>query len=689
MTADRNRYVSPVTVVPEKPVASASSTSNSNDLLQAFKEIVQTMKTTNNTERFTEMNVIPEFDPSKRNQTIDMWIIKVNECASIYDWTERQIIYYALPKLEGLAQRWYQGLPSLLFTWSEWQDKLRLAFPSDENYGQLLTGMLACKGRYGDSLEEYFYEKMVLLNRCNITGKNAIDCILFGIEDRSVRTSAEAAQFTEPDKLLVFLRNIKVVKHQEKTAIPWQRSTPVNKYPKTTQKNNDDKLVAKCYNCNEVGHPFYRCKKPIKRCEGCNKLGHLVTECNKEKNGSNVNKTVLRISQKHEDDLKYFKPAKVNGQNLDCFIDFGSQCTMLKESVARNLVDVWSMTNLPILRGFGNSVVNCIGKCNVQIEVDNVKADLQALIVPDNLLQVPLLLGQSFTEQEHVVVYKTKDDLKISSKSQDELSRIMLHASESTVVQGFTEVNVHSDDLFDGDLFVDPSLCQKPNNEYEIIQGVVRIIQGSGKIVIRGLVPSGFELQQNSLLARAVPLKELQAYNVQRVENCPDNVSISLIEKAMINVNENLEILESDELAKMLNEYRDCFAFSSGELGCVKNSKMDIKLNDTTPVVYRPYRLSHMEREKVRNMVEELEDSGIIRPSTSEYASPILLVRKKTGITVCALTLDLLIKRQSRNTIRYLESMTNWTTCRDLSTSRHWIWHLGTTRYPCQITQNG
>lgn len=39
-----------------------------------------------------------------------MWLHKVNECASIYGWTEKQLVYYALPKLRGLAQRWYEGV---------------------------------------------------------------------------------------------------------------------------------------------------------------------------------------------------------------------------------------------------------------------------------------------------------------------------------------------------------------------------------------------------------------------------------------------------------------------------------------------------------------------------------------------------------------------------------------------------
>lgn len=69
----------------------------------------------NNRENFSSTNVVPEFDPSLRNQTINNWVTKVNECAVLYGWTERQIVHNALPKLVGVAKKWYEGLPTLIF----------------------------------------------------------------------------------------------------------------------------------------------------------------------------------------------------------------------------------------------------------------------------------------------------------------------------------------------------------------------------------------------------------------------------------------------------------------------------------------------------------------------------------------------------------------------------------------------
>ncbi|KAJ3698695.1 hypothetical protein LUZ61_002400 [Rhynchospora tenuis] len=51
--------------------------------------------------------------------------------------------------------------------------------------------------------------------------------------------------------------------------------------------------------------------------------------------------------------------------------------------------------------------------------------------------------------------------------------------------------------------------------------------------------------------------------------------------------------------------------------------------SDSTPISVRPYRYSYFQRLEIEQIIEELLQNSFIRPSTSPYSSPVLLVKKK------------------------------------------------------------
>jgi len=49
------------------------------------------------------------------------------------------------------------------------------------------------------------------------------------------------------------------------------------------------------------------------------------------------------------------------------------------------------------------------------------------------------------------------------------------------------------------------------------------------------------------------------------------------------------------------------------------------------PVNARPYRYSPLHKDEIERQVREMLDAGLIIPSTSSFASPVLLIQKKDG----------------------------------------------------------
>ncbi|CAK1551548.1 unnamed protein product [Leptosia nina] len=321
------------------------------------------MKPNSDNDRFPVLNVVPEFDPLNKGQTVESWIHKVDECAQIYGWNDRQIVHYAMPKLNGIAKTWYQGLPSLLHSWSEWKIKLRESFPTRENYAELLTEMLNKRARYGESLDLYYYTKMNLLNRCEITGRRAVDCLLAGIDDRNVRVGGQSAEFKEPEQVLNFFKSVKVgndkindsakIRDREKRI---HSSINNDKMPNISQ-GQKTQLGITCYNCNERGHPFFRCPKPKLHCSNCKLLGHLASDCPKLKQGAvtdNKSKNILKIDDGQDTSLKYKIPIKINNKLTSCVIDLGSEGTLIQLSEAKRLQLQWQAVNGPILKDPGH-----------------------------------------------------------------------------------------------------------------------------------------------------------------------------------------------------------------------------------------------------------------------------------------------------------------------------------------------
>lgn len=265
--------------------------------------------------------MIPSFNPSQKTQSIKSWLKKVNETATIYRWSDAQTIFYALPKLSGLARRWYEGLPSVKLSWKAWQRKLLRCFPDDRNYADRLIEMLSRKSRREESLEEYFYDKSKLVSSCNIVGKDAVDCIIHGIFDHNVKLNAQGANFKSPTKLLKYLRNITTKNLNRDTRKP---QVPL----KTNFKNKiQNGMTTICYNCSEPGHVAPKCQKEPQKCTRCHRLGHLVDYCKRpvmtdthlKKENTAVNK-VLRITAEDEFGNIYYKHVLVNDKRKTAFV---------------------------------------------------------------------------------------------------------------------------------------------------------------------------------------------------------------------------------------------------------------------------------------------------------------------------------------------------------------------------------
>lgn len=81
----------------------------------------------------------------------------------------------------------------------------------------------------------------------------------------------------------------------------------------------------------------------------------------------------------------------------------------------------------------------------------------------------------------------------------------------------------------------------------------------------------------------------------------------------------------------VLRKYKHLFYVEgSPEIGCASEVKHSINTGDALPVKKNPYRIPHALKSVVEEQINDMLDKKIIEPSTSPWASPIVLVPKKS-----------------------------------------------------------
>ena len=87
---------------------------------------------------------------------------------------------------------------------------------------------------------------------------------------------------------------------------------------------------------------------------------------------------------------------------------------------------------------------------------------------------------------------------------------------------------------------------------------------------------------------------------------------------------------EERKFNTLCDTYSDIFSKGASDIGKTPLIIMDIDTGDSPPVCQKPYNLPLKHAEWVKQELEMLEKAGIISRSVSPWASPIVVVPKKS-----------------------------------------------------------
>ena len=101
------------------------------------------------------------------------------------------------------------------------------------------------------------------------------------------------------------------------------------------------------------------------------------------------------------------------------------------------------------------------------------------------------------------------------------------------------------------------------------------------------------------------------------------------------NISDHLNQSDKTRFEAFLRANMDVFAANRKDLGCTNVLKMTIITGDAAPIYQKPHRMSRDQLRACREEIDAMLAEGIIEPSNSPWASPVVMVPKPVGWRFC------------------------------------------------------
>ncbi|CAF5146231.1 unnamed protein product, partial [Rotaria magnacalcarata] len=137
-------------------------------------------------------------------------------------------------------------------------------------------------------------------------------------------------------------------------------------------------------------------------------------------------------------------------------------------------------------------------------------------------------------------------------------------------------------------------------------------------------------IYKNQPLATMTRLNQTQINMVQHgMISSTTKQTISTTDNEVSLINTDLDKCQKEKIKQLIHKFPDVFNEQPG-----RTKKLQHQINlvpDAQPVNSPPFRYAPTRKQIIEQNLNEMLDQGIISPSTSPWASPVILVPKKDG----------------------------------------------------------
>jgi hypothetical protein len=318
-------------------------------------------------------------------------------------------------------------------------------------------------------------------------------------------------------------------------------------------------------------------------------------------------------------------------------IDSGSAASILSNKLARKIgiknEDLQKVSHTLTAANGGN--LHVFGKINLNFEIDNEVFSCDFLVAElEN--DLPALLGSDFLEDFDVnlkfgkaCMIIGKHKIKLCRQESNKLARIKLDTS--TTIPADSEITVTA----------------KVDGVFFDTQGVVepyKVLLKKGVLMAKALVTTDQKsipvsliniTNQNIKVDRNLTIGSLQA--VLSVSEVPIEVKLdsesndlpSHLQPLIEESSGNLNTEQSQKLGSLIYEFKDIFSDDTEKVTQTDLVEHHIDVGDSKPIKVPPRTVPLAQKHIIEEEVHKMLEKDIIEPSSSAWAAPVVLIKKK------------------------------------------------------------
>lgn len=599
--------------------------------------------------------------------SVHKWVRDFEEAMCSVRPDEANQMLFARRKLEGSARLFARSVQAR--TWPELRDQLVAEFGRRITRLEVYKQLENRRRKPDESTHRYVLEMQEIASQSDIDEFELVRFIINGFNDRS-SAAAAICSATTMQQLKANLPNYEYYRNQyaaRATVAANRQPQPTNRsglnQPARAAENNG--RGPRCYNCSGFGHMKPECPKPLRdpeSCFTCGKLGHVRRDCPKNRPSNQQGRAAAvnavtdwneAVEEDEDDDGQLAAHQRVSTAfiidrdrriwtDLFALLDTGSPASFVsKGAVAAGVVT--GDLERSGFRGLGNTPLLTYGKISALIKIGKVEKLVTLIVLPDHVLPSPLLLGRDALCSLGIGLHlDPRFGCKSASrKNKLNASRVLPDASRTFEI--CSNVKYNFENKFDGPIefnlesfyasgFInrisrhcmafEDNVLKKAALSHSVVDVTSKLNETAGcfgvdaGVCVNRMLNDG---EDGATVAAALEADDIEP-TIFDIE--PDILGQNGIDiGGYFGKEAALKCLE------MLEEYESAS-------GCVKRPpplECHMTLTSTVPVYQAPRRLSYYEKTEVDKMVDKLIAQGIVRPSDSTYASPIVLVKKKTG----------------------------------------------------------